>query len=112
MSDEKTNDHAMLPVPEFAVLYRDQSGDEVVPRIDAMFREEKAAERYLTMHRPLQEHEFLTLETVDHLEGVATVHTALTADTMAFVITEQGPRAVPKEMAAIFETNWKEKGHE
>lgn len=100
--EREFGDDRELPVPPFVVLYRDQREDSVTPAIEAMFRDITAAHRYLNMYRPLGEHEFLTLEEVDHERGVATVHSALTAGTMRMVMTDEGPRAMPKEVAAIW----------
>ena len=91
-----------LPVPPFAVLYRSQQNDEVKPSIEAMFRDITAAHRYMNMYRSLEEHEFLTLEELDMETGGSTVHSALTAGTMRMVITEHGPRTMPKEIASLW----------
>lgn len=99
---EKPDESRALPVPPYVVLYRNQSEGEVVPQIDAMFRDLRAAHRYLNMYRPLQECEFLTLEEIDRVDGVATVHSSITAGTMRMVITDAGPRAVPKELASLW----------
>jgi hypothetical protein len=105
MDDCQNRELKELPVPPFVVLYRNQEGaiDKVTPEIDAMFRDKKAAHRHLNMYRPLGEHEFLTLEEVDTLTGQSTVHSALTAKTMRMVITDHGPRAMPREMAALWD---------
>lgn len=109
MDDNNNHDPAdlnALPVPQFAVLYRNQEGakpaDTVVPVIDAMFRDLQAAHRYMNMFRSLAEHEFLTLEEIDRTSCTSTVHSALTARTMRMVITDHGPRAMPREMAALY----------
>jgi hypothetical protein len=98
------SDDERLELPPYLVLYRNQQGadDKVVPQVDAMFRDIQAAHRHLNMYRPLAEHEFLTLEELDHESGTGTVHSALTARTMRMVITDNGPRAMPKEMAALW----------
>lgn len=102
MSFDSDMDPDSLPVPPFVVMYRSQRDDQVRPVIDAMFREVAAAHRYMNMYRSLEEHEFLTLERIDMENGRAEVQSALTASTMRMVITDEGPRAVPKEMAGLY----------
>ena len=102
MSFDSDLDPEALPVPPFVVMYRSQREEEVRPVIDAMFRDCNAAHRYMNMYRSLEEHEFLTLEELDMENGRAEVRSALTASTMRMVITEHGPRAVPKEMASLY----------
>lgn len=103
--DNEDHNPSALPVPPFVVLYRNQDGatDKVVPAIDAMFRDKEAAHRHLSMYRALGEHEFLTLEELDFATGAIKVHSAVTATTMRMVITDDGPRAMPKEIAAVWD---------
>ncbi len=91
-----------LDLPDYFVLHRSQADGDPVPVVDAMFREEEAARRYVSCYRKLEEHEFLTIEQIDVDSGTPDLLMAITAGTMAFVITEDGPRAVPKELAPLY----------
>lgn len=109
---EESYEPLQLELPKVFVLYRDQSADDVRTVIDAVFREVKSAQRYLNHYRALREHEFLTIEALDLESGVASVHSALTASTMRMVMTDGGPRAVPKEIAPLFDCECEEDSDE
>lgn len=87
-----------LKLPTFLVLYR-CGGPE--PTCEALFRRIEDAADFVRKYRPLTEAELLTVESVG--DDGASVHAAITAPTMRMVITDDGPVAMPIDVARAYD---------
>lgn len=95
-------DKIELDEPPYYVLYRNQRKGTM--RLDAQFLRYSEAVRYVRSYRTLKKHELVTIERRCE-EDPDKVHLMFSAchKQMDVALTSEGPRAMPPEMAAVFE---------
>lgn len=97
----------VLSDPPYYVIYRDQRRRKM--RIDAQFRRLADATRYVRAYRTLKKHELVTIERRCD-EDPEKVHLIFSAchKEMDVALTDDGPRAMPPEIALAYE-QWGER---
>jgi membrane-bound inhibitor of C-type lysozyme len=97
-----SKDKILLREPEYYVLYRNQRKNTI--RLEAQFRKYGEAKRYVRSYRALRPYEFVTIETRCK-EDDEKVHLLYEAshESMQVVVTDDGLRVMPNEVAAVYD---------
>lgn len=111
MHDDDCEDEG-LELPPFGVFHQKNSDEK--PTVIAMFRDPLEANEYIEGYRPLNEDEFVTVQTPCCDEpGVFHIVACIYNKRMHVVEVEPGKlAAVPKEMAPMYGDKWVTQGRD